>query len=116
MPRIAYIRETFFDDLTKPRVYKLTRPDFNEPGFYQQTRSLNAFFFSTRNPIVHVTFIRQFTIHREGEPMDLPDVSHIEVTGIYEFYKLIGYDRKNRKYLSGERMKTWNDKKSCYNK
>lgn len=105
MPRIGYVLETFFDDRPQ-RVYKLTTPGVSEPGFYRQAVSLGGFFFSTRSPKANVTEVRQFTYHSEGEPMWLPDVPPIEINGgIPQFFEVIGYNPKTRKYASGERNK-----------
>lgn len=97
--------------------YFLNVPDPGEPGFYREVRSLNAFFFSSRNPRTNVTESRQFTAGDQIE-IDIKkkskffaiDWDNIPVfKSIGEFFKYISYDPKTRIYKSGERLQIWVD-------
>lgn len=106
--------ETFFAK-EEQNFYYLLMPKTSDNGYYRAASSFNAFFNSTRNPKANVTEVRQFTAdieedikHRKALFKDVDwDNLHI-FENIWEFYDFIGWDRKARKYKSGETLKTWN--------
>jgi hypothetical protein len=99
--------------------YSLLMPSFNEPGFYRQTVSLNAFFngtkkrnwkdWETNGTLYTCVTWAEFLMDQETwasfcaeKHLDIAfhwPYCNTEFNGIWNFYKYIGYDYKTKKWI-----------------
>lgn len=115
--------ETHFQSGIDQRVYWFTRPDPMEYGFYKHVIQLSVFFHRSAKDRkrYNVTNIRQFTCHQENEidfyssVMGIPLIrEEIQCKDINDFFNKIGFDYKTKTYISGERIKKWNNKLNIF--
>ena len=80
-------------------IYEFDLPDVSEPGFYRQGVSFNSFFhFSGRNKFKN-THYKAYMLDDHIWPRFSKRPTIIECENIWEFYKLINFDYKTKKYL-----------------
>ena len=79
----------------------LMMPEVGEKGFYRQTTSLNAFFYSKhkRNGPYSCQTLQEFERFRRvfGKYYQMSKTSF---NGIWEFYAYVGYDYKSKRWLN----------------
>jgi len=113
-------------------VYILYTPDYNEPGFYRQMVSMDAFFQSmkkrNKTPDGVWYFMdtwRDYERERESDKrcyekygIENKHVFYDTVfNSIWEFYLHIGYDYKKQKYINYDyRKKKWKNDNCDYRK
>jgi hypothetical protein len=121
--RKYYASEHTFGELGDLRYIGFTVPGQH---FYRMTTSLNAFFTAGRGgnkklstPRPNVTNIRSFQIKFDLNELEIwkkyindgLEVSFEvvdDVGTLYDFYDFIGFDRKTRRYTTGEKMLRFN--------
>ena len=115
--RLYYVLQTgFVPEIPAQTVYEFLHPQVSDPGHYRMTTSLNAFFHSQNNR-KNITVHRQFSLHHSFKELKyalVRDVPIITLPSLYDFFDYVGYDRKTKKYASGERIKKWSDAKSRF--
>jgi hypothetical protein len=108
------IVETKKSDDSPRRRWRLRLPEVSQHDFYRQVCSFNAFFCGLKgrnwkNGIyrgVGIIPAGDWTLYNQAHESDynitkLPDIDLpiVDVDGIWEFYKIIGFDYKTKKYL-----------------
>ena len=114
------MRDMFILETSKDRTNYYQRKiyfqlhDVKDPGFYRAVGSFNALFHS-RNHRKNITELRQFTEH-DMEFVDSYRTTAPSVTvgNLYDFFDLIGFDNKTKKYASGERILKWSKKENKF--
>lgn len=74
---------------------------------YRQALSFNAFFYRVRSP-KNWTENRLFIARRPDEMTELDQAEihdPLACADIFAFYRVIGYDPKRRRYVTGERIR-----------
>lgn len=100
-----FILETKLDGTYAQRIILLHKPEVTDPGFYRQTVTMNGFFHGERARC-NRTEARQWTRHSMNELSwyEKRPYPKLRVADIYEFFEMIGFDRKAKVYASGERI------------
>lgn len=116
-----FVIETDLSYKTVQKIYWFQRPECTKPGFYEHVTKLSVFFHRRAKDRIryNVTENRQFAVHHLDE-VEFYDYQiktareHSEeynCSDIIDFFEKIGFDYKNKMYLSGDRIKKWDNKK-----
>ena len=109
MSKTYIIEEIKRRDNSPKRRWRLHLPNYSEKGYYQQYVSFNCFFYGRYRNWKNVILSKSggfpdgnWTLYypkSECQHNDSNDLPIVDVYSIWDFYKIIGYDRERKKWM-----------------